>query len=86
MAAGNGGRERRALASYAEAAKKLGIGRARLAQVVRLFDLAPRVQEAILLGEIEISERPLRDGARCAGWDERGRLLRLDTSTDQLIN
>ena len=60
--------ERGVLASYAEAATRLGISRARLTQVVRLLDLSPRVQEAILMGETDISERRLRGVARCAEW------------------
>ena len=71
--------DRGVLASYAEAAARLGVSRARLAQVVRLLDLSPRVQEAILLGETEISERRLRGVARCAGSDEQARLLSMDT-------
>ncbi len=48
------------LVSYAQAAAGLGITRARLAQVVRLLDLSPRVEVAIVLGETDVSERRLR--------------------------
>ena len=63
--------ERGALASYAEAAVRLGVSRARLAQVVRLLDLSPRVQEAIVLGEIDISERRLRGVVGQADWGKQ---------------
>ena len=71
--------ERGVLASYAEAAVRLAVSRARLVQVVRLLDLAPRAQEAILLGETRVSERRLRDVARDAERDDQARVLGLDT-------
>ena len=48
------------LKSYAEAAVKLGITRARVSQVMQLMNLSPRIQEEILTGSIAPSERRLR--------------------------
>ena len=56
----------------ASESRETGVTRHRLAQVVRLLDLAPRVQEAILSGENDISERRLRGVAREAQWDDFG--------------
>ena len=47
---------------------------------MRLRDLSPRVQEAILLGEVAISERRLRGVVWHSEWDEQVRLLGLDDS------
>ncbi len=44
-----------------------------------MLDLAPRAQEAILLGETGVSERRLRDVARDAEQDDQARVLGLDT-------
>ena len=49
------------LESYATAARALGLTRARLAQVMKLVLLAPKIQERILLGDnLQTSERSLR--------------------------
>jgi hypothetical protein len=45
---------------YAEAARRLGISRARMAQVMALLNLSARLQEAILVGTLPLSERRLR--------------------------
>jgi hypothetical protein len=52
------------LASYAEAAERLGLTRARLSQVVDRILLAPTIQEAVLLGSPRVTERGAR--AACA--------------------
>ena len=41
----------------------LRITRVRMAQIIRLLDLSPRVQEAILSGQIEVSERAVEGRA-----------------------
>ncbi len=38
------------LKSYADAARQLGVTRARMAQIINLLNLPPRVQEGLLLG------------------------------------
>ena len=48
-------------------------------QVVRVLDLSPGVQEAILLGEVDMSKRRLRGVLRIAERDDQARVLGLDT-------
>ncbi len=56
------------LESYAAAARKLGISRARMSQVMNLLTLSPGIQEAILAGRIKASERELRRVLRENIW------------------
>jgi hypothetical protein len=49
-----------AIKDYAEAARILGMSRARMSQVMALLGLPTRVREAILSGEMADSERLLR--------------------------
>ena len=53
--------------SYADAARQLGVSRARLTQITNLLNLPPRTQEALLLGDLHLSERRIR--ALAAEWD-----------------
>jgi hypothetical protein len=46
--------------NYADAARTLGVTRARMGQIANLVNLPPAVQEAIILGDACISERHLR--------------------------
>ena len=46
---------------YAEAARVLGVTRARTSQVMNLLNLSPKHQEDVLLGRVEVSERRLRE-------------------------
>ncbi len=48
------------LSGYAEAARALGVTRARLTQIMKLLLLAPDVHEQILAGGLVGSERRLR--------------------------
>ena len=52
--------ERGVLKSYADAADRLGITRARMSQVLQLMNLSAVIQEEILTGSIAPSERRLR--------------------------
>ena len=52
--------ESRELSGYTEAARPLGLTRARLTQVMNLLLLAPNVQEQLLTGELAATERSLR--------------------------
>ncbi len=52
--------EEGAVASYADAARQLGVSRARMTQVLNLLNLPPRVQEGLLLGDLHLSERRIR--------------------------
>ena len=60
--------ERGVLKSYADAAAKLGITRARVSQVLQLMNLSARIQEQILMGSIASSERRLRAIAAIPDW------------------
>jgi hypothetical protein len=60
----------------AEAARKLGLTRARLSQILDLTNLAPDIQEEILFLEAidsrtPLSERALRGVLRFTAWDEQ---------------
>ncbi len=56
------------LQSVAEASRALGLSRARLTQVMGLLQLAPEIQEQVLVGEINGSERRLRKVVKEADW------------------
>ena len=59
---------------YAEAARALGISRARMTQVMNLLVLSPKVQERILSGESTFSERGLRVISSEVVWDRQAGL------------
>jgi len=59
------------LASHAETAKRLGVSRTRMAQVMKLLALSPEIQEAILGGEVEVSERALRPATTEVIWNNQ---------------
>ncbi len=52
------------VASYADAARQLGVTRVRMSQILNLLNLSPRVQEGLLLGDLHLSER--------RGWSGKG--------------
>ena len=56
------------LSGYAEAARSLGLTRARLTQVMALLLLAPDLQERILQGDTGSTERSLRRATSEANW------------------
>jgi hypothetical protein len=61
-----------------DAARRLGLTRARLSQILDLTNLAPDVQEGILFLEVingrePLRERSLRGALRTASWDEQRR-------------
>ncbi len=56
------------LSGYAEAARVLGLTRARLTQVMGLLLLAPAIQARILDGKLEVSERRMRTVVAEAEW------------------
>ena len=58
--------------SYADAARQLGVSRARMSQVLNLLNLHPRVQEGLLLGDLHLSERRIRALAARVEWDGQG--------------
>ncbi len=54
--------------SYADAARQLGVSRARMSQIMNLLNLPPGVQEGLLLGDLHLSERRVRAVAARAEW------------------
>ncbi len=73
--------ERGALGSYADAAAKLGITRARVSQVLQLMNLSPRIQEQLLTGSVAPSERRLRSIGAIPDWAEQQARWRQVTGT-----
>ena len=69
------------LTGYAEAAQTLGLTRARLTQITKLLQLAPEVQEQILLGTLTWTERRLRQVVREATWRQQLAVLRTNACT-----
>jgi len=59
------------LRDLAHAAEFFGLSRARVTQVARLTDLAPDLQERLLMGDKNIHERHLRAALRSADWDQQ---------------
>ena len=60
------------LTGYAEAARVLGLTRARLTQIMNLLLLAPEIQEAIVSGNLVESERSMRGVVLEAEWQAQG--------------
>lgn len=56
------------LAGYAEAARALGVTRARMTQVMNLLWLAPKLQERVLADESSGTERALRKVVGRTEW------------------
>ncbi len=56
------------LKDYAEAARTLGISRARMTQVMNLLVLSPEIQERVLIGNDRVSERGVRSIFHNAEW------------------
>ena len=63
--------ERGELRGYAEAAERLGLTRARLTQICDLTLLAPDIQAAVLLGDVEPRDRHLREVGRHPLWTDQ---------------
>jgi hypothetical protein len=58
---------------FADAAKRLGLTRARMTQVMNLLQLAPVMQEDVLLHHGPIVERRLREMAQEPNWSQQAR-------------
>ena len=65
--------DRGELQGYADAARKLGLTRARITQVCDLTLLAPDIQAAILRGDVEPRDRHLREVGRHPLWRDQRR-------------
>ena len=70
------------LTGYAEAARVLGLTRARLTQVMNLLLLAPETQEALLIGDLKVSEHTLRSVLGEADWEEQRGSLTIRLTDD----
>jgi hypothetical protein len=68
--------ERGELRDLAHAADRFGITRARMTQVADLALLAPDIQAAVLLGNVEPRDRHLRAVGRHALWVDQRRAFR----------
>ena len=64
------------LSNYAAAARALRLTRARFTQVLNLLLLTPIIQERLLLGALDISERRLRAVCRESCWENQAGGLR----------
>ena len=63
--------ERGTIRDLSHAGKLFGLSRARMTQVAQLADLAPEIQERLLLGDASISERALRAALRSVDWEQQ---------------
>jgi hypothetical protein len=59
------------LKDYADAARQLGMAKSHMTHVTNLLRLAPDIQEAILLGRLDVTERALRPVCGTLSWDEQ---------------
>ena len=71
------------LAGLADAAKRLGLTRARMTQIADMTLLAPQIQSAIALGEVRPNDRQLRDVLKHATWDEQRPVFERETDSQQ---
>ena len=62
-----------AIEDYADAARRLGLSRARITQVADLALLAPDIQAAVLQGRCEPRDRHLREVGRHPLWADQRR-------------
>ena len=65
--------------TYADAARCLGITRARMTQIMNLLNLPVPVQEALLMGTLHAAERQLRVALRSPIWSEQPAFLSGET-------
>ena len=71
-----------AIKDYAEAARMLGVTRARMSQVMNLLVLSPEFQERILHGDGQATERRLRVITKTTLWlDQNPPGLRISRSS-----
>ena len=63
--------ERGLVADFTAAARMLGVSQPRLTHLMGLLLLAPEIQAAVLLGEMQFGDKELRLLARVADWGEQ---------------
>ncbi len=59
------------VSSYSEAARNLNVTRARVSQILRLLGLAAPIQEAILMGTSNATERRVRAICQLPSWEDQ---------------
>jgi hypothetical protein len=59
------------LKDYADAARQLGMAKSHMTHVTNLLRLAPDIQEKILAGRLDTSERRLRPACGSLMWTEQ---------------
>jgi hypothetical protein len=74
--------DRGLVADFTAAARMLGVSQPRLTHVMALLLLAPEIQAAILLGELEFGDKELRALARTADWREQMAAIRQGCGSD----
>lgn len=57
-----------------DAARRMGLTRARVSQLMRLLDLSPQLQEQVLLDERGRRARALRPVARHVSWADQDKV------------
>ena len=67
------------IGTNADAARSLGLSRARMTQVMNLLLLAPEIQARILSGELVATEHDLRQVVKEADWKTQDACLGLTT-------
>jgi hypothetical protein len=67
--------DRGVIESYGEVARALGVCDTRLVQIQDLALLSPRIQEALLMGEVKMSPRAAQKLVRLGTWAEQERGL-----------
>ncbi len=63
--------ESRELEDYAQAARIFRVTRARITQVMNLFCLSAEIQESLLSGKLQVSERRLRELGGNPHWESQ---------------
>jgi hypothetical protein len=63
------------LKDYADAARQLGMAKSHMTHVTNLLRLSPEIQEALLTGAVDATERALRPVWSQLAWDAQARTL-----------
>ena len=63
--------DRGEIADYTQAARILGVSQPRLTHLMSMLLLAPSIQEAILVGDMRLGDKALRQLARIGEWSEQ---------------
>ncbi|MBK9386426.1 MAG: hypothetical protein IPN34_16565 [Planctomycetes bacterium] len=79
--------ERGVVSSYGEVGRALGLSDTRMVQVMDLVLLSPRIQEALLFGEVVMSPRRAQKLVRRGTWEaqERGLGERIEAGACHVV-